>query len=72
MDILNMTNRGRILEFYKKVKKKKCLSFKPQISNLVIYYEYSSTVLRDSYCIHSLSVKSNNKYFIWYVLRWRT
>ena len=35
MDLLNMTNRAHIREFYKKVKLRKFLSFKPQFSNLV-------------------------------------
>ena len=36
MDLLNMTNKAQIHEFSKKVKRRKCLSFKPQFSNLVI------------------------------------
>ena len=39
MDLLNMTNSSQIHEFYKKVKQRKFLSFKPQFSNLVIYKE---------------------------------
>ena len=35
MDLLNMTNRAQIHEFYMKVKYRKFLPFKPEFSNLV-------------------------------------
>ena len=36
MDLLYMTNRPQIHEFYEKVKKRKFLSFKSEFSNLVV------------------------------------
>ena len=39
MNLLNMTNRIQIHEFFKKVKQRKVLSLKPHYWNSVIYYE---------------------------------
>ena len=38
MNLLNLTNMAPIQEFYKKVKSRKCLLFKPKFSNLVTVY----------------------------------
>ena len=35
MDLLNMTNKAQIHEFYKKIKQRKFLFFKAEFSNLV-------------------------------------
>ena len=38
MDLLSLTNRAQFHVYYKKVKERKLLSFKPQFCNSVIYY----------------------------------
>ena len=40
MDLLNMTNRTKINEFYKKVKLRKFLFFKLDFSNLGVHWRY--------------------------------
>ena len=50
-----MTNRALIHEFYKKVKKRKFLSFIPGFSNFMIYYLGASKLARSAKFKHNIS-----------------